>query len=127
MITLIEVLEVYGTLDNQMGKNLLPSAETVLSRSPAEVLLLDLSNIKFIDSAGLGALVKVLKATESRGKRLMLCGLKNQVAMLLQLTRMNTLFEILDDRSAVADLLNQELSVDRKVTPEMFKTTVVTP
>jgi anti-sigma B factor antagonist len=126
LITLVEVLEVYGTLDNQMGKTLLPTAETVLGQSSAEVLLLDLSNVKFIDSAGLGALVKVLKATESKGKRLILCSLKTQVSMLLQLTRMNSLFEIMDDRLAVADLLNQELSMDRKVTPDMFKTTVLT-
>jgi anti-sigma B factor antagonist len=127
LITLVEVLEVYGTLDNQMGKTLLRTAESVLAQSSAEVLLLDLSNVKFIDSAGLGGLVKVLKTTESKGKRLLLCSLKNQVAMLLQLTRMNSLFEIVDDRSAVAHLLNQELSTDRKVTLEMFKTTVVTP
>lgn len=125
LITLVEVLEIHGTLENQMGKILLPAVESVAAESSAEVLLLDLSNVKFIDSAGLGALVKVLKTTEGNGKRLILCGLKSQVAMLLQLTRMNNLFEIVDDRFAVADILNGELSIDRKVTPEMFKSKVL--
>lgn len=125
LITLVEVLEVHGTLENQMGKVLLPAVETVAAESSAEIILLDLNNVKFIDSAGLGALVKVLKAIESSGKRLILCGLKSQVSMLLQITRMNSLFEIVEDRFAVAKRLNEERATDRKVTQEMFKITVI--
>ncbi|MFZ9738738.1 MAG: STAS domain-containing protein [Prochlorotrichaceae cyanobacterium] len=125
MITLVEVLEVHGTLDNQMGKTLLPAVQTLTAESEAEVLLLDLSNVKFIDSAGLSTLVKVLKATEASGKRLMVCGVKSQVAMLLKLTRMDSLFEIFDDRPAVAETLNNELSSDRQVTVDKFKVTVL--
>ena len=125
MSTFVEVLEVQGTLDNQKGKVLLPVAEALATESTAEVILLDLDRVKFIDSAGLGSLVKVLKVTEAHGKRLMLCGVKSQVAMLLQLTRMNGLFEILDDRLAVATALDKELSSGRQVTPERFNSRVV--
>jgi len=125
LITLVEVLEVHGTLDNQLGKALLPAVETLTTQSQAEVLLLDLSKVKFIDSAGLGGLVKVLKLTEAKGKRLMLCGVQSQVMMLLKLTRMESLFEIFDDRITVATVLNQKLSSDRQVTPDKFKVTVL--
>jgi anti-sigma B factor antagonist len=125
LITLVEVLEVHGTMDHQMGKVLLPAVETLAAESQAEVFLLDVSSVKFIDSAGLSCLVKVLKLTEASGKRLMVCGVKAQVAMLLKLTRMDSLFEMFDDRFTVADVLNKELSSDRQVTPDKFKVTVL--
>jgi anti-sigma B factor antagonist len=121
----IEVVEVKGTLDNQKGKTLLPAVESLAVKSPSEVILLDLSPLKFIDSAGLGWLVKVLKVTEANGKRLLLCGVRNQVSMLLQLTRMSNLFEIFDDRLAVVAALNKELSPDHQLSVEQFKTTVL--
>lgn len=120
MSILVEVLEIWGNLDNLKGKLLLEAAMKILLNTETTTLLLDLSKVKFIDSAGLGALVKVLKATESAGKRLTLCGLRSQVSMLLKLTRMETLFEIVSDRVALCELLNKDLASDQPLTPDKF-------
>ncbi len=127
MSILVEVLEVRGALDNLKGKALTESTVEILLNTETTTLLLDLTWVKFIDSAGLGALVKVLKATEAAGKRLTLCGIKPQVAMLLKLTRMETLFEIVSDRFALCELLNQDLASDQPLTPDKFHINILEP
>ena len=120
MNILVDVLEVRGALDNNKGKSLLTAVENLTAQEESSTFLLDLTQVKFIDSAGLGALVKVLKATEAKGKRFVLCGIQSQVSMLLKLTRMESLFEIVSDRSALCDILNREVVGDRCLTPDKF-------
>lgn len=56
-------------------------------------LVLDLSEIDFIDSSGLGAVVSVLKGVGAHGS-LRLCGLQDGVMSIFKLTRMNKVFSI---------------------------------
>ncbi|MBY8975507.1 STAS domain-containing protein [Rhodobacteraceae bacterium NNCM2] len=54
---------------------------------------LDLSRVEFIDSAGLGSIIKVLKMIDRAGE-LELTGVKGVVYKVLKLTRMNRIFTI---------------------------------
>src|SRR5689334_1066274 len=56
-------------------------------------LVLDLSEVTFIDSSGLGALVGTLKAI-GPDRELVLCGARENVASLLKLTRVNKIFRM---------------------------------
>lgn len=56
---------------------------------------LDLSQVLFMDSSGLGAVIAVLKAMP-QGRALRLCGLTPNVARVFRLTRMDSVFTILD-------------------------------
>lgn len=56
-------------------------------------LVLDLSNVEFIDSSGLGALVSVLK-TLGRSGSLAISGLQKSAEQIFKLTRMDTVFTI---------------------------------
>ena len=57
-------------------------------------LLVDLNNVRFIDSSGLGALVSGFKnATTSHGS-LRLASLQPQVKSMFELTRLHRVFEI---------------------------------
>lgn len=60
--------------------------------APARVVL-DLTNVTFIDSSGLGAIVATMKLL-SPERKLVLAGLNPAVEKVFQLTRMNTVFEI---------------------------------
>ena len=60
---------------------------------PSERVLLDLSNVLFLDSSGLGALVAVMKAL-GPVRRLELSGLTPTVEKVLRLTRMDSVFLI---------------------------------
>jgi anti-sigma B factor antagonist len=56
-------------------------------------IVLDLSRVDFVDSSGLGAIVSCLKTLGGQGD-LLICGLKETVMSLFQLTRMNRVFQI---------------------------------
>jgi anti-sigma B factor antagonist len=56
-------------------------------------ILLDLSNIEFIDSSGLGAIISLLKLLAGKGD-IALCCIRDQVMSLFKLTRMDRIFRI---------------------------------
>ncbi|MEJ6392930.1 STAS domain-containing protein [Gymnodinialimonas sp. 2305UL16-5] len=56
-------------------------------------VILDLSNVEFIDSSGLGAVVAVYKGLEA-GRVMALAGLQPPVQKVMTLTRMNAVFAI---------------------------------
>ena len=62
--------------------------------SPARVIV-DLSEVVFIDSSGLGAIVAAMKQLRE-GQRLELAGLTPTVSKVFRLTRMDTVFSLFD-------------------------------
>lgn len=56
-------------------------------------IVLDLSQVDFVDSSGLGAIVSCLKTLGGSGD-LIICGIKETVMCLFQLTRMTRVFQI---------------------------------
>lgn len=70
-------------------------------------IVLDLSEVDFIDSSGLGAIVSGLKKIGNDGN-LMICAVREPVMSLFRLTRMNRVFEIFpSEDEAVAALSKQ--------------------
>jgi anti-sigma B factor antagonist len=57
-------------------------------------LLVDLKDVRFIDSSGLGALVSGFKNAISHQGNLKLSGLQPQVKSMFELTRLHRVFEI---------------------------------
>ena len=64
----------------------------------ADIVLIDLQYVKFIDSSGLGALVSAMKMVRTAGGKLFICSLNDQVKMLFELTKMDRIFEKFADR-----------------------------
>lgn len=64
----------------------------LLAAAPARVVL-DLSQVQFLDSSGLGAVVAVMKHL-GPGRRLELAGLTPTVQKVFRLTRMDSVFTI---------------------------------
>ncbi len=60
-------------------------------------IVLDLDEVDFIDSSGLGAIVSSLKAIGSEGD-LVICNIRETVMSLFQLTRMHRVFQIFRSR-----------------------------
>jgi anti-sigma B factor antagonist len=57
-------------------------------------LIVDLQEVRFVDSSGLGALVSGFKNASARNGNLKLCGLQPQVKSMFELTRLHRVFEI---------------------------------
>jgi anti-sigma B factor antagonist len=67
-------------------------------------LLIDMKDVRFIDSSGLGALVSGFKNATSHQGTLKLCSLQPQVKSMFELTRLHRVFEIFP---AIADALEK--------------------
>ncbi len=62
-------------------------------------IVLDMSELEFVDSSGLGALLSCLRRFSHFGGELRLCGLTKPVRVLFELVRMHRVFEICNDRA----------------------------
>ena len=60
-------------------------------------LVIDLQDVRFVDSSGLGSLVSGFKNASARNGNLKLCGLQPQVKSMFELTRLHRVFEIFPD------------------------------
>jgi anti-sigma B factor antagonist len=61
-------------------------------------LVLDLSQLRFVDSSGLGAMVSCLRQLTAKSGDLKLCGMSKQVRGLFELVRMHRIFDIYSTR-----------------------------
>jgi len=61
-------------------------------------IIVDLTECEFIDSTFLGAIVISLKKITELGGKLRLVGIQPEVQTLFQLTKMNRIFEIFENR-----------------------------
>ena len=64
----------------------------------ARKFLIDFSNTGYIDSSGLGVLVSLSKKIREQGGELRLARLNEDLRTLFELTKLDTLFHIADDR-----------------------------
>lgn len=62
-------------------------------------LLLDLSEVDFIDSSGLGTLVSCLNTVNKAGGALKLCSFQENPKQVFEMTRLDRIFEVFDDRT----------------------------
>ena len=97
----IRVLEPTGILDGTQAEIFRKEVDTALEEG-VDILLIDLKDITFVDSSGLGILVVVLKKVRACNKSLYVCSINEQVKMLFELTSMDRVFEVLPDREAFA-------------------------
>lgn len=80
-------------------------AEVASKLPPGKSLLLSIATVQSIDSAGIGALVTILKTVRKGGGRLGLVGVNPQVQSVLEIIRLTTVFEIFPDETAALTAL----------------------
>jgi anti-sigma B factor antagonist len=86
------VLALSGRLDGQTG----PSLDAVIPESGSVVL--DLSDLSYVSSAGLRSILQALKKTKSSGGSLSLCSIQQAVMKLLELSGFLSLVSTYPDR-----------------------------
>ena len=68
-------------------------------------LLVDMQEVLFMDSSGLGALVVAHNRVQKAGGKLILCSLNGQVKMLFKSAGMEKMFEVYSDKKAFEQAL----------------------
>lgn len=95
------ILVPAATLDAGNSKAFKNDVAPLLTRGARVVL--DLSQVKFVDSSGLGAMLYCLRQLTSVEGDLKLCGMTKSVRALFELVRMHRVFEIFNTRDEAAD------------------------
>lgn len=65
-------------------------------------VVFDMSNIQFVDSSGVGAILSCLRTLNAEGGDLKICSLTKPVRALFELVRMHKIFDIFDTRELAA-------------------------
>ncbi|MEM9265377.1 MAG: STAS domain-containing protein [Cyanobacteria bacterium P01_F01_bin.13] len=93
----LKTLEPAGILDGSTT-NELKLQVTDLLHQGTDIVLLDMTQVTFMNSTGIGAMVAMLKIVRAKGKQIYLCGLTEQVKMIFELTKMDRVFKTFIDQ-----------------------------
>lgn len=105
MIANIEIIQPIGIIDNTRTQELRDQINQGIEQG-ATTILVDLKEVTFMDSSGLGALVTALKTIRSIGGKLCVCSVNEQVKILFELTSMDRVFDIFRDQTEFLHHLN---------------------
>lgn len=72
----------------------------------SDTVILDLSEVPYIDSSGLGSLVSAYVSRQKAGRKVALTGVNERVLHLFEVTRTDTLFLMFDTIDHALDALN---------------------
>jgi anti-sigma B factor antagonist len=99
----ITILDLSGRITLGEGSVQLRDGVRDLLSKGAKKILLNLGDVNYIDSSGIGELVSAYTTVRNQGGDLKLLNLTKKVHDLLQITKLYTVFDIKDDEaSAVA-------------------------
>jgi len=98
----ITIVDVSGRITVGEGNVMLRETVLGLLEKGNKRILLNLHNVGYIDSSGIGELVKSYTTVKNQGGRMKLVNLSKRVHDLLQLTRLHAVFDIeADEASAI--------------------------
>ncbi len=97
MSAFVKILQPSGILDGIRGHELRREINEAVNAG-VDIVLIDLKDIKFMDSSGLGTLVSAMKVVRIADRKLFLCSVNGQIKMLFELTKMDKIFETFVDQ-----------------------------
>jgi anti-sigma B factor antagonist len=96
----VVILDLSGRITLGEGSVQLREAIRGLIGKGEKKILLNMGNVDYIDSSGLGELVSALTSAKNQQAEVKLLKLTRKVHDLLQLTKLYTVFDIKDDEAA---------------------------
>lgn len=95
----VTVLDAAGRITLGEGASAFRAAIRDLVAKGNKKVLLNLGEVSYIDSSGIGELVSGYTTVAGAGGQLKLVGLSKRVKDLLQITKLYTVFEVFDDET----------------------------
>jgi anti-sigma B factor antagonist len=96
----VTVLDLSGRITLGEGSVTLRDAVHDVVAKGSKHILLNLENISYIDSSGIGELVSAFTSVKNSGGELKLLNLTKKVHDLLQITKLYTVFDIWDNEAS---------------------------
>jgi len=95
----VTVVDAVGRITLGDGATTFRDTIRDLANGGNKKLLLNLAEVSYIDSSGIGEMVSGFTTVTNNGGQLKLLGLSKRVKDLLQITKLYTVFEVFDDET----------------------------
>ena len=95
----VTILDLSGRITLGEGSVQLRDAIRDLLSKGSKLILLNLADVNYIDSSGIGELVSAYTTVRNQGGELKLLNLTKKVHDLLQITKLYTVFDVKDDEA----------------------------
>jgi len=95
----VVILDLHGKILIGEGDDDLREAVTRLADGGKTRILLNLADVPYVDSAGLGEIVRTYTTVSRKGGKLKLLNLTRKIQDLLSITKLLTVFETYDSES----------------------------
>ena len=96
----VTVIDAAGRITLGEGASSFRDTIRDLATKGNKKLLLNLADVSYIDSSGIGEMVSGFTTVTNGGGQLKLLGLSKRVKDLLQITKLYTVFEVFDDEAS---------------------------
>jgi len=87
------VLPLEGEIDLHMSPNVAQSLRRMTSKRPKQ-LIVDLTNVTYVDSSGLAVLIEAMQDVQGYGGRFGIVGLQEPVRAIFEIARLDQVFQI---------------------------------
>jgi anti-sigma B factor antagonist len=94
----VGVIAIQGEMTG-FAEEMLMNAYNEASGGACPVVVLDFSELEYMNSTGIGLLVTLLIRTQRQGQRLLACGLSEHYRQIFDLTRLNEAIGIYDSQA----------------------------
>jgi anti-sigma B factor antagonist len=95
----VTVIDAAGRITLGEGSSIFRDTVREMTAKGNKKLLLNLADVTYIDSSGIGELVSGFTSVTNQGGQLKLLNLTKRVKDLLQITKLYTVFEVYDDEA----------------------------
>lgn len=100
-----EILVLKGELiDKNQATDLIKKVDELLEAGKTKWII-NLEELKYMNSSGLNVLIQLLTKTRTRGGESVICHVSKKVNELLIITKLNTLFKIVETKEEAAKIL----------------------
>ena len=94
----VSVIDIHGEV-NGFAENILMEAYNQANDNHAQSIILNFSDLEYMNSSGIGLLVTLLIRTQRQKQRLMAYGLSEHYHQIFELTRLNEAISIYSNES----------------------------
>jgi anti-sigma B factor antagonist len=98
------VLHLSGEIDLNEKPNVTAQLEPLLEKQSTPILV-DLSEVSYVDSSGLAIFIDALQRARLYGGRIALAGLRDNVRMVFEIAKLDQVFQIYPDRESALKAL----------------------
>ncbi|TMD73824.1 MAG: STAS domain-containing protein, partial [Chloroflexi bacterium] len=99
----VAIIDLHGEI-NAFAEDVLNKAYAEAESRRAEVILLNFSDVDYINSTGIALIVSLLARARKSKRRLLACGLSDHYVEIFQITRLVDFMSVFpDEKSALAE------------------------